>query len=281
MNSKSMAGWIGFAGILMVIIGAVDLFQGLIAIIEDEYFVLTRAGMLVVDLTTWGWFMLVLGRAPRSCRPRLARRSGVGALVWDRAHFAEHPRPARLRRRQLVPAVGVDRNHPEHRRALRADRPVDGKHGGAGDDPRVTPLPGALLMAGSDGAGHERVRKSLGMTSVEPHQHGSVAQPTLRSGPCGDARRAQAGRPADVGAGARRELDGRRVPDVEAPAYPSSAHRFLPEIAPRTLAPGDSSPVSPFGSAEPNLLSHVFPLVPAGSPQLADPRGAPRDAGLT
>ena len=35
-------------------------------------------------------------------------------------------------------------------------------------------------MAGSDGAGHERVRKSLGMTSVEPYQDGSVAQPTLR-----------------------------------------------------------------------------------------------------
>ena len=61
MNSKSMAGWIGFAGILMVIIGAVDLFQGLIAILEDEYFVPTRAGMLVVDLTTWGWFLLLFG----------------------------------------------------------------------------------------------------------------------------------------------------------------------------------------------------------------------------
>lgn len=61
MNSKSMAGWIGFAGILMVIIGAVDMFQGLIAIIEDEYFVPTQAGMLVVDLTTWGWFLLFWG----------------------------------------------------------------------------------------------------------------------------------------------------------------------------------------------------------------------------
>lgn len=61
MNSKSMAGWIGFAGILMVIIGAVDMFQGLIAIIEDEYFVPTQAGMLVVDLTAWGWFLLFWG----------------------------------------------------------------------------------------------------------------------------------------------------------------------------------------------------------------------------
>ena len=42
MNAKSMAGWIGFAGIVMVIIGGIDFFQGLIALLEDEYFVPTR-----------------------------------------------------------------------------------------------------------------------------------------------------------------------------------------------------------------------------------------------
>ena len=61
MNSKSMAGWIGFAGILMLIIGAIDFFQGLIALFEDEYFVVTRSGFLVVDLTAWGWIMLIWG----------------------------------------------------------------------------------------------------------------------------------------------------------------------------------------------------------------------------
>ena len=61
MNSKSMAGWIGFAGIVMLIVGAIDFFQGLIAIFEDQYFVPTQAGYLVVDLTAWGWFMLFWG----------------------------------------------------------------------------------------------------------------------------------------------------------------------------------------------------------------------------
>jgi hypothetical protein len=61
MNSKSMAGWIGFAGILMLIVGSIDFFQGLIALFEDEYFVVTRSGYLVVDLTTWGWIMLIWG----------------------------------------------------------------------------------------------------------------------------------------------------------------------------------------------------------------------------
>jgi hypothetical protein len=61
MNAKSMAGWIGFAGIVMLIVGAIDFFQGWIAIFEDEYFIPTQAGYLVVDLTAWGWFMVFWG----------------------------------------------------------------------------------------------------------------------------------------------------------------------------------------------------------------------------
>ena len=61
MNSKSMAGWIGFAGMLMLIVGSIDFFQGLVALIRDDYFVVSRSGFLVVDLTAWGWLMLIWG----------------------------------------------------------------------------------------------------------------------------------------------------------------------------------------------------------------------------
>jgi hypothetical protein len=61
MNSKSMAGWIGFAGIVMLILGMIDFFQGLIAIFDDKYYVVTASGFLVFDLTTWGWVMLLWG----------------------------------------------------------------------------------------------------------------------------------------------------------------------------------------------------------------------------
>ena len=61
MNSKSMAGWIGFAGIMLLIVGSIDFFQGLVALFEDEYFVVTKSGFLVVDLTAWGWIMLIWG----------------------------------------------------------------------------------------------------------------------------------------------------------------------------------------------------------------------------
>ena len=61
MSSRSMAGWIGFAGIVMLIMGGIDFFQGLIALFEDEYYLVTRSGFLVVDLTAWGWIMLIWG----------------------------------------------------------------------------------------------------------------------------------------------------------------------------------------------------------------------------
>jgi hypothetical protein len=62
MSTKSsMAGWIGFAGILMVILGGIDFLQGLIALFEDEYYVVTQSGFLAVDLTAWGWIMLIWG----------------------------------------------------------------------------------------------------------------------------------------------------------------------------------------------------------------------------
>ena len=61
MNEKSMAGWIGFAGMVMLIIGFIDFFQGLIALFKDEYFVVTRAGFLAIDLTGWGWVMIIWG----------------------------------------------------------------------------------------------------------------------------------------------------------------------------------------------------------------------------
>ena len=61
MNTRSMAGWIGFAGILMVLLGGLSIFQGLIALLEDEYYVPTQAGYLVFDITAWGWIMLIWG----------------------------------------------------------------------------------------------------------------------------------------------------------------------------------------------------------------------------
>ncbi len=61
MNKGSMAGWIGFAGIVMLVIGFIDFFQGLIALFKDDYYVVTQSGFLAIDLTGWGWVMIIWG----------------------------------------------------------------------------------------------------------------------------------------------------------------------------------------------------------------------------
>jgi len=61
MNSKSMAGWIGFGGLVMILLGGLAFFQGLIAVIEDNYYVVSQSGFLLFDLTGWGWTMMIWG----------------------------------------------------------------------------------------------------------------------------------------------------------------------------------------------------------------------------
>jgi hypothetical protein len=53
--------WVGFAGLMMILIGVLNVIQGLIAIIRDDYYVLASEQVIVFDLTTWGWVMLLWG----------------------------------------------------------------------------------------------------------------------------------------------------------------------------------------------------------------------------
>ena len=61
MATSRWAGWIGFAGWLMVLIGSLDFFEGLIAIIRGKYYVLTPSQIVVFDTRTWGWITLFWG----------------------------------------------------------------------------------------------------------------------------------------------------------------------------------------------------------------------------
>ena len=93
MNSKSMAGWIGFAGLVMLILGGINFFQGLIAAFEDDYYLVTQIRLPRVRREHVGLDLDGLGPAARSRGHRVARRHGLGTLV---RHF---PRVAELLRK--------------------------------------------------------------------------------------------------------------------------------------------------------------------------------------
>jgi hypothetical protein len=59
--SSWATGWAGFAGVMLVIIGVMDIIQGLVALTEDEFFVITQEWVFEFDVTAWGWIHLIAG----------------------------------------------------------------------------------------------------------------------------------------------------------------------------------------------------------------------------
>lgn len=55
------AGWITFAGFMLILIGSFHAIAGLVGLINDETFVLTQEYVLKFDTTTWGWIHLIGG----------------------------------------------------------------------------------------------------------------------------------------------------------------------------------------------------------------------------
>ena len=61
-TTTGWVGWISFAGVLMVLVGVFHIIDGLVALFEDDYFLVGRSGLVVnVDFTAWGWVHLIAG----------------------------------------------------------------------------------------------------------------------------------------------------------------------------------------------------------------------------
>jgi hypothetical protein len=60
-TSGSAVGFILFAGIMMIMVGCFQFFEGLVAVCNDTFYVATRNYIFQADATTWGWIHLILG----------------------------------------------------------------------------------------------------------------------------------------------------------------------------------------------------------------------------
>ena len=54
-------GWTTFAGVMMIVMGGWWIISGLIAIINDSFYVVTQEWIFEFDVTTWGWIHLIFG----------------------------------------------------------------------------------------------------------------------------------------------------------------------------------------------------------------------------
>ena len=80
-------GRVVFADILMIMMGACQAIVGLVALLDDDYFVVRPEGLAVnLDYTAWGWVQLLLGLF--AFLAGLAIFAGFGVLsrpTWARA----------------------------------------------------------------------------------------------------------------------------------------------------------------------------------------------------
>jgi len=60
---RQPSGWTVFTGALLLIIGSLDALWGLAAILNSDVVVVGGHGVLVADITLWGWVHLILGSA--------------------------------------------------------------------------------------------------------------------------------------------------------------------------------------------------------------------------
>lgn len=78
-SAGGISGWIIFAGVLMLIEGFLDAMWGLAAVINNEVITVGGHGVVVWDITAWGWGHLILGS--------LVALTGLGLLAgqsWAR-----------------------------------------------------------------------------------------------------------------------------------------------------------------------------------------------------
>ncbi|MGD9961474.1 DUF7144 family membrane protein [Nocardioides sp.] len=59
---SAWSGWVDFAALMMVLIGTLHVIQGMVALFNDEYYLVTQGGLVVTaDFTAWGWVHVLWG----------------------------------------------------------------------------------------------------------------------------------------------------------------------------------------------------------------------------
>jgi hypothetical protein len=121
-GSQARTGWVGwllFAGIMLILVGAFQLIDGLIALFNDElYFVRPNGLVINVDYTAWGWTHLLLGILLIAGLRRLLRQ-GLGPHP-RRRRAAQRDRELRVHPR--LPGLVPAHHHRGRPSDLRADR---------------------------------------------------------------------------------------------------------------------------------------------------------------
>ena len=81
-TSSGWVGWVVFAAVIVITMGAFEAIEGLVAIFKDQYYLVPSTGLVVsVDYTVWGWVHLLLGLAAVAAGIALLQGRGWGRTL--------------------------------------------------------------------------------------------------------------------------------------------------------------------------------------------------------
>lgn len=75
-NVTGWAGWVVFAGMMLILLGSFQAIMGFVALFDPGYYLVGPEGLVVnVDYTAWGWVHLLIGI--------IAVAAGVGLIAGN------------------------------------------------------------------------------------------------------------------------------------------------------------------------------------------------------
>jgi hypothetical protein len=84
-EDRQPTGWTVFAGVVLLIVGSLDALYGLAAVLNNEVILVGGHGVILADITTWGWVHLILGSIV--ALTGLGLFSGMSAARWAAVFF--------------------------------------------------------------------------------------------------------------------------------------------------------------------------------------------------
>ena len=54
-DTARWAGWVTFGGVVMAVLGAFSVIQGVLALVSPDVFVTADGAVLAIDISVWGW----------------------------------------------------------------------------------------------------------------------------------------------------------------------------------------------------------------------------------
>jgi hypothetical protein len=60
-QTTAWAGWVVFGGVMLIMLGAFQIIEGLVALFDDGFYLHTNRVVVDVNFNTWGWIHTIIG----------------------------------------------------------------------------------------------------------------------------------------------------------------------------------------------------------------------------